>query len=352
MNDKKFDNHFKKTQNHAFESVTDHKRKQKNELDHIKPRKQHQKCEFDKSFPNSIFLKITFIDQIDWNADTQKKRSKLSEDDFSKNQTMQCSKIVSETHNLIFEKFEKELEASKNKNKEKNDFINYWVTNHIWFDNFAESRAMFFSNNINKRQRSSNRFKSGKNEKSRSYFQSRKNENDSKQYIKSYEKYIFIKNLNINDFKNEKFVSSDNKVNCKDLQNITCQIIFFTVYFKIETLKMIKFCRNRNEAMIYRNVTSLIVSSIKLFYLKNEVNQFEHFIDEINKQWYENWVLTKFRSKSDLIVDFFSSAFTTAENEKLINYTFFENLIRSIDDLSGTYLTFGWTIGNKRVCAS
>lgn len=88
----------------------------------------------------------------------------------------------------------------------------------------------------------------------------------------------------MNDYKNEKLVSSDNKVTCKDLQNMTCAIISSTFYFKIEIIEMIKLCRNRNEVMINREVTSLIVSSIKSLYLKNEVNQFEYFIDEVNTQ--------------------------------------------------------------------
>ena len=39
-----------------------------------------------------------------------------------------------------------------------------------------------------------------------------------------------------------------------------------------------------------------------------------------------------------MTVDFFFFVFTIAENEKLINYTFFENLTRSIDDLCFSFL--------------
>lgn len=253
---------------------------------------------------------------------------------------MQFQESVSEIDSLIFERLEQgpEVLKSEEKEKEKDDLINYWVVNHIWLDNFAESRAMSSSNNTNKRQRTSNRSQSDKNEKSRNYSQSRKNEDVSKQYIKSYEKYIFTKGLNMNDFKNEKLVFSNSKVTCNDFQNITREIISSTVYFKAKTFEVIKLCRNRSETIINRNITPLIVPSIKLLYLKDEVNQFKHFIDEINTQWYENWVLTKPRFKLDLIVGFFSSAFTIAENEKLINYTSFENLTRSIDDLCFSFL--------------
>ena len=206
---------------------------------------------------------------------------------------------------LFLKSSNKGLKSYKAKKKKKNHFISCWVVNHIWLDNFAKFCAMFFSNNINKQQRISNRLQNDENEKFRNYFQSRKNESVSKQYIKSYEKYIFTKNLNMNDFKNEKFVFSDSKMICKNFQNIIREIIFSIVYFKVETFEMIKFCRNRNEAMINQNITPLIVPSIKLFYFKDEVNQFKYFINEINTQWYENWILTEFRFKSDLIVNFF-----------------------------------------------
>ena len=90
--------------------------------------------------------------------------------------------------------------------------------------------------------------------------------------------------------------------------------------------------------MVNRDITPLIVPPIKLLYFKDEVNQFQLVTDEINTQWYENWVLTEPRTKFDLIVDFFFSAFTIAENEKLTNYTFFENLTRSTDDLCFPFL--------------
>ena len=152
----------------------------------------------------------------------------------------------------------------------------------------------------------------------------------------------------MNDFKNEKFVFSNNRMTCKNFQNITREIISSTVYFKAKTFEMIKLCQNRNEAMINQNITPLIVSSIKLLYFKDEVNQFKHFIDEVNTQWYENWVLTKSRPKFDLIVDFFSFVFTIAENEKLINYTFFENLTRSTGDLCFPFLMCEVKCGNER----
>ena len=256
---------------------------------------------------------------------------------------MQFQQTISETKNPILERPEEEPEASDS--EEKVDPINYWAANHTWPDNFANYHTMSSSNN--KRQRTLDRSQSDKDEKSRSYSQSRKDGGVPEQYTKSYEKYIFTKGLDMDDFKGEKLVSPDSKVTCKDLQNITREAISPTVYSKAETLEVVKLCRNRNEAMVNRDITPLIVPPIKLLYLKDEVNQFEHFTDEVNTQWYESWVLAGPRPKPDLAVGFFSSAFTIAENEKLTNYTSFENLTRPTDDLCFPFLMCEVKCGNE-----
>lgn len=211
---------------------------------------------------------------------------------------------------------------------------------------------MSSSNNTNKRQRTLDRSQRGKDEKSPSYSQSRKDGDVPEQYTKSYEKYIFTKGLDMDDYKGEKHVSPDSKVTCKDLQNIACVAISPTVYSKVETLEVVKLCRNRNEAMVSRDVTPLIVPPIKSLYLKDGVKQygvkqFEHFTDEVNTQWHGSWVLAGPRPKPDLAVGFLSSAFTIAENEKLTNYTSFENLTRPTDELCFPFLMCEVKCGNE-----
>ena len=102
-----------------------------------------------------------------------------------------------------------------------------------------------------------------------------------------------------------------------------------------------------NEAMVNRDVTPLIVPPIKSLYLKDGVNQFEHFTDEVNTQWHESWVLAGPRPKPDLAVGFLSSALTIAENEKLTNYTSFENLTRPTDELCFPFLMCEVKCGNE-----
>lgn len=64
--------------------------------------------------------------------------------------------------------------------------------------------------------------------------------------------------------------------------DIKCITISPTVYSKAETLKVVNLCRNRNEAMVNRDVTPLIVPPNKSLYLKDGVSLFEHFADEVN----------------------------------------------------------------------
>ncbi|MCJ1358969.1 MAG: hypothetical protein MMC33_008969 [Icmadophila ericetorum] len=262
-------------------------------------------------------------------------------------QTVQFQGTVPETDSDIIERPVEGPEASESKEKEKDDPISYWAANHTWPDNFAESRAMSSSNNTNKRQRTLDRSPSGKDGDSRSYSQSRKDGGVPEQYTKSYEKYIFIKGLDMDDSKGEKLVSPDSKVTCKDLQKMTCVAISPTIYSNVEILEVVRLCRNRNEAMVNRDVTPLIVPPIKSLYLKDGGNRLEHFNDEVNTQWHESWVLAGPRPKPDLAVGFSSSAFTIEENAKLTNYTSFENLTRPTDELCFPFLMCEVKCGNE-----
>ena len=76
------------------------------------------------------------------------------------------------TYSPIFEKPEEGPKASESEEKEKDEPISYWATNHTWPDNFA---AMSSLNNTKKRQRTSDCSQRGKDGKSRSYSQSRRN---------------------------------------------------------------------------------------------------------------------------------------------------------------------------------
>ncbi|MCJ1400079.1 hypothetical protein MMC11_003282 [Xylographa trunciseda] len=274
-------------------------------------------------------------------------------------QTVQFQETLSKTNSPIFEtpedgpeaskSEEKEKdgpEASESEEKEKDNPISYWAANHTWPDNFAESHAMS-SNNTNKRPRSSDQSQSNKDGKSPSYSQSHKDGDVPKQYTKSYEKYILTQGLDMNDIKGRDLVSPDSKVACQELQKMESAAISPTIYSEDKILEAITLCRDRNEAMVNRDVTPLIVPPIKSLYLKDRGDQFGHLTDEVNTQWHESWVLAGPMPKPDLAVGFFSSAFTIAENTKLTNYTSFENLTRPTDQLCFPFLMCEVKCGNE-----
>ena len=261
-------------------------------------------------------------------------------------QTVQFQETVPEANNYILQRPEEEPKALESKEKKKDDPISYWAANHTWPDNFAESGAMS-SNNTNKRPRRSDHSQSGKDEKTPSYSQSRKDGDVPEQYTKSYEKYIFTQGLDMDSIKGRDLVSPDSKATCKELQEIACVGIAPTVYSEAETLEVINLCRNRNEAMVNRDITPLIVPPIKSLYLKDGRENFQYLTDEVNTQWYESWVLAGPRPKPDLAVGFLSTSFTIEETQKLTNYTSFDNLTRPTDELSFPFLMCEVKCGNE-----
>ncbi len=198
-----------------------------------------------------------------------------------------------------------------------------------------------------KRPRPPNHSQSSNSGKTRSYSQDRKDGSVPEQYTKSYENYIFTQGMDMNDSKGRELVSQDSQNTCKDLQKMTYETIFPTIYSSAETLKVVELCRNRNEATVGRNVTSLFLPPIISLYLKDGENQFGHFTDEVNTQWYESWVLAGPRPKPDLAIGFLSSAFTIEENQKLTNYTSPDNLTRPTDELSFPFLMCEVKCGNE-----
>ena len=260
---------------------------------------------------------------------------------------MQFQETVPETNSPIIERPEEGPGASESKEKEKNDPISYWVANHTWPDNFTESRAMSSSDNTNKRQRTVDCSPSGKDGKSRSYSQSRKDGDVPEQYTKSYEKYIFTQGLDMNYIKGRELVSPDSKAACQDLRKIECVAISPTVYSENKILQVVDLCQNANEAMVRRDVTTLILPPIKALHLTDEAKRFKDFTDQVTAQWHESWVLAGPRPEPDLAVGFLHSAFTVSENEKLTNYTSFENLTRPTDEMCFPFLMFEVKCGDK-----
>lgn len=85
----------------------------------------------------------------------------------------------------------------------------------------------------------------------------------------------------MNYIKNREFVSSDSKITCQELRKMKCAIISSIIYFENKVLQIIDFCQNTIEAMMSRDITTLILSSIKAFYLMNEAKRFKNVIDQV-----------------------------------------------------------------------
>ncbi len=105
-------------------------------------------------------------------------------------------------------------------------------------------------------------------------------------------------------------------------------------------------CENANEAMVSRDITTLISPPIKALRLLDQANRFEDFNDEVNTQWYESWVLAGPRPKPDLAVSILFSAFMVEENQKVAIYTFVENLTRPTNEMCFPFLMCKVKCGN------
>lgn len=144
------------------------------------------------------------------------------------------------------------------------------------------------------------------------------------QYTAAYEQHILTKGLNMDLLIGEELVSEESKELCSDLQQITQETIAPTVSPAEAIRNFINYCLNRNEAIVNRDVTSMIIPSITSLYCGGD-KCLEHLIDEINADWYEKCILEGPRIRPDLAIGLFSSAFTEEEVEKLKRYISVDN---------------------------
>ncbi len=195
--------------------------------------------------------------------------------------------------------------------------ISYWAAHHTWPDNFAEYNPMTSTTSVNKRQRTSD-------ETSRSYSQNRKDGAVPEQYSAAYEVHILSKGLDMNPFKGEDLISRESKHLCIDLQLITRKTIEPTIFPNGVIRRVLDFCRNRNEAIVLRDVTPMIIPSIISLYFGGD-NSLEHVVDEVNADWYRQCVIEGPQLRPDLAIGLSSSAFTDEEIFKLKMYASVDN---------------------------
>lgn len=253
---------------------------------------------------------------------------KLHRDDsLSNKQKLQFDETAPKKNTPVTESAEKpaeELGVQEVEQKERFGPISYWASHHTWPKSFTEHNSTASSNTNKKRQRKLYSSRSGKDERLRSYSQSRRDGEVPEQYTAAYEQHILTKGLNMDLLIGEELVSEESKKLCSDLQQITQETIAPTVFPAEAIRKVINYCLNRNEAIVNRDVTSMIIPSITSLYFGGD-KSLEHVIDEINADWYEQCILEGPRIRPDLAIGLFSSAFTEEEVEKLKRYTSVDN---------------------------
>ena len=208
-------------------------------------------------------------------------------------------------------------------NKERHDPIGYWVAHHIWPKGFTQQDIMA-SESTNKRRRASDQAQSNVISRSQSYSQSRREGAVPEAYSAKWQQEVLIMGLDMDYFKGDQLVSAESKKLCIDLQRITHKAIEPTIFPNKTISNVIHYCQNRNEAIVNRDITPIIVPSITSLYFGGE-NGLEHVVDEVNAGWNGQCVLAGPRIHPDLAIGLFPSAFTEEEMEKLKRYTSVDN---------------------------
>lgn len=267
------------------------------------------------------------ITSPDSNSRKRKQSHSSAGDGRSKKQKSQPDEPVLKANITVIESPEKpaaELEVQDVQHIESRNPISYWAAHHTWPKSFTEHNLMASSESTNKRPRTMDPSQSDENSRSQSYSQSRKEGDVPAQYTVAYERHIFTKGLNMDAYKGEELVSEASKNLCTDLEQISHQIIEPIIFPNEAIRKVIHMCHNRNEALVSRDVTPMIMPSIASLYFRGD-SSLEHVIDEVNADWHSHCVLEGPRPRPDLAIGLFASAFTDEEMEKLKRYMSVDN---------------------------
>lgn len=307
------ENHIGKIYSTPSGSGAGHKRKHEKELGQIdRFSKQARKNESTAASPC---------------LDSKQRLESPRDDGIFEKQKLLFEETAPETKVFVIEnpqKPTKQLEVRKTEQKETRDPIKYWAAHHTWPRQFLVNNQMASSNSTKKRQRILDDSQGSKDERSRSYSQSRKFGEVPEQYTAAYERHILIKGLDMDLLNGEDLISEESKKMSLNLQQITRQIIEPTIFSTKIIRKVLNFYRNRNEAIVNRDVTPLIIPSVTSLYFGGD-SSLEHVIDEVNATWYDQCVLEGPRPRPDLAIGLFSSAFTEEEIDKLKRYTSVDN---------------------------
>lgn len=137
--------------------------------------------------------------------------------------------------------------------------------------------------------------------------------------------------------KGEECVSKESKTLCISLRKKTLKTIKPSIFPEGTLRKVLNKCQNRNEALVNRDVTPMLVPPIMALYFDG-ASHLEHVVDEVNTDWDERCVLAGPQLRPDLAIGLFSSAFTSEEIDKLNNYTASDNWTRFTGEMYFPFL--------------
>lgn len=143
----------------------------------------------------------------------------------------------------------------------------------------------------------------------------------------------------MDELKGEKDVSKESQARCSELQKILVTAIKPFSSPEGSLRQILKRCQNRNEALVNRDVTPMLVPPITALYLDG-ANHLEHVVDEVNADWDERCVLAGPQLRPDLAIGLLASAFTSEEIDKLNNYTAIDNWTRFTTEMYFPFLMY------------
>ncbi|MCJ1462015.1 hypothetical protein MMC07_000615 [Pseudocyphellaria aurata] len=321
------ENHLAKTNSDTLGLGAGHKRKRGEKLGQagIESRKHTRKSEPVAASPN---------------LEPKERLNVPGVDELSAEQKLQSEETVPQTKIPVIESPEKpakELEVREAEQQEIQEPISYWAVHHTWPKNFAEHIPMAYPVSTKKRQRTLDPAQSSNDEKLLSYAQSRKLEEVPQQSTSAYERHILTKGLDMDAFRGGELVSEESENLCIDLQQITRHTIEPSIFPIRDIRKILNFCRNRNEAIVNRDVTPILIPSITSLYFGGD-DSLEHVIDEVNEMWCSQCFLEGPQIKPDLAIGLFSSAFTEEEIFKMNMYATVDNWTRTTTHMYFSFL--------------
>lgn len=227
--------------------------------------------------------------------------------------------------------------SAQNRPKRGLDPIKHWAVHGRWPESFAYKLPMSSTSNpISKRPRTLTT-PSVTEEKAPSYSSKRKDGLVPTQYTNRYQNLLLTRGLDMDILTGEELVNTESVQACEMFLEVTRRIIEPSVFPQDQLRKVINTLGGRNEAIIHRDVTPMLIPSIKSLFLGGE-EYLEHVVDEINADWYGQCIIEGPHMRPDLAIGLSSAIFTDQEVKKLDMYKSAHNWTLVTDNMCFPFL--------------